>query len=157
MLATNTDGQTSSYQTALVEQESKERELAYQLATIKSQADLQAYVAQRPNASPLNSLSPGAKQRFLQSLVFTDLGLASFDYRDLRSELTATQIYQLLGLFGVQRSTSSIPGLRIAGPSDAAIIAFSENPVIGDYPDYWRESRATCRPSTGAVCIGGNC
>ena len=138
--------------------EARERELAFQLAPIKTAGHLQQYLARSLNRdSPLRFLSPGARQRFIQSLVFTDKGLASFDYRDLRVELSATQAYQLLSLFGAQRSTRAIPGLQATTATDATIMWNGGDGVIGDYPDYWCESKATCRPSTGAICIGGNC
>ncbi|QDH69115.1 hypothetical protein [Marilutibacter alkalisoli] len=142
-----------------VEQEAKERELAYQLAPIKSDMDLRTYLARnRSKDSPLNLLSPGARQRFIQSLVFTNKGLASFDYRDIQIELNATQTYQLLSLFGVQRSTRAIPNLEATTASDMTVMGGG---VISlppdDYPGYECEKAATCRESHGAICIGSNC
>lgn len=134
-----------------------ERELAYRLAPIKSKADIQSYLARTAGGkTPLSALSHGAKRRFLQSLVFTDRGLASFDYRDLRVELTATQIHEILSLFGVQRSINAIPGLRVVSPGDVAIAEYGGDWET-DYSDYWCESKASCRRSTGAICIGDNC
>lgn len=154
--------QASATQTeeALFAHELAERDLAYRLAPIKSAVDVRSYVAKNARVkTPLSGLSKGAQQRFLQSLVFTDMGLASFDYRDLRAELTATQIHELLGLFGAQRSTKAIPDLRIANSTDAAIAGYGGEDAFEpvDYPDMWCESRATCRPSTGGICIGSNC
>lgn len=146
----------------LFQQELLERELAHQLAPIKSETDLRRYQLENVHGgSPIRRLSKGAQERFLQSLVFTDSGLASFDYRDLRAELTATQVHEVLSLFGVQRTTRSIPGLRVVNDADAAIVGArrvraSMMPSV-DYDNYWCESRATCRPSTGGICIGDNC
>jgi hypothetical protein len=139
--------------------EAAERELAFQLAPIKSQEDLRLYLLENQDQeSPLMLLSPGAKARFLDSLVFTKGGLASFDYRDIQAELTATQAYQLLALFGAQRSTKAIPGLRISSPSDAAIVESGSDPTImADYQDYWCASPATCDRRVGSICIGSNC
>ena len=147
------------------ERELAERELALHVAKAKSNEDLKNYLATtRADASEFKVLSSGAQKRFLQSLRFSEKGLSSFDYRDLQAELSPTQIYQLLSLFGVQRSTASIPGLRVTSPADEMIVALggggwppgdSDLPV--DYPDKWCESRATCRFSTGAICIGDNC
>lgn len=142
-----------------IDGEFAERELAYQLAVIRSSADLDLHRQLRD--SPLNLLSPGARQRFLDSPVFGQRGLASFDYLDLRMELTAAQIYRLLQLFGVQRSLTLIPQPRVESPADAAVMAaLSPGAIIRrgiDYGDHWCESRATCRRSTGAICIGDNC
>lgn len=146
---------------ALLDRELMARDLAYQLAPIKSEKDLHIYLAKNSgNLNPLRSLSKGAQQRFLQSLVFTDKGLASFDYSDLRVELTAAQIYQLLSVFGAQHSTKSIPGLRIVDTADMIIDSQGDDnrfyPAT-DYPDYKCERPATCVTNFSSICIGSNC
>lgn len=146
---------------SLEERELLERDLANELALIKSQADLARYIASSKGAAtPLSALSPGGKQRFLQSLRFSDKGLASFDYRDIQSELTATQAYRLLALFGVERSTSTIRGLKLQTRADE-LIMLQNSPAMSlrmtDYPDKWCESRATCSFAVGKTCIGANC
>lgn len=158
--AESTTPNTRFVSEALLERELADRELALQLAPIKSAADLQNHLAAHANTrTPLSLLSKGARDRFLSSLVFSSAGLASFDYSDLRAELTASQIYRILELFGAQHSTKSIPGLRIVDDSDAAVM-HRGNPIItplNDYPDYRCSARATCEYSPNKICIGSNC
>lgn len=53
-----------------------------------------------PASSPLDALSPGARERFLDSLAFGRNGLGGFDPHDLALELDAAQIRDVLALFG---------------------------------------------------------
>lgn len=52
------------------------------------------------SASPLDALSPGARERFLASLTFGSQGLGGFDPTDLALELDSAQIRSLLAIFG---------------------------------------------------------
>lgn len=137
------------------EREQQERQIAYELAPVKSAADLQKFLAKGTDRTPLAALSPGARQRFLQSLVFTEKGLASFKYDDLRTELTATQIYQVLSLFGAQRSTGTIPGLRVQSRADTLIAQPSGSET--DYEGYRCEVKASCHENMHWICVGANC
>ena len=143
------------------EQELLDRDLDNALAPIRSKVDLDRYLASRQiSATPLAALSSGSRQRFLQSLIFGQNGLASFDDRDIRNELTATQAYRLLALFGVQRSTPAIPGLKVKTRADELILLLkpdAQSLRATDYQDYKCESRATCAPAIGLICIGANC
>ena len=146
---------------ALQEREILERDLATQMAEIKSRADLNRYLAKSRNDSPLSLLSAGAKQRFVQSLRFSDRGLASFDYRDLRDELTASQIYRILSLFGAERTTASIPNLRVSSTTDELILlqrgGVSQLRMTEDYPGFACISRASCAKAADHICIGSSC
>lgn len=143
---------------ALFERELIERDLAYQTAPIKSQAQLKTYL-QSGGWTPLSALSNGAQQRFLLSLVFTERGLASFDTYDLRTELTATQVYKILALFGAQHTTKSIPGLQIRDATDAAIVDQGRGRIYPstDYYNYKCSPPATCAYNMQTICIGNNC
>jgi hypothetical protein len=148
----------------LEQHEAAERELAFLFAPIKSKSDLQVYLAENTlRQTPFGKLSQGAQQRFLKSLVFTDRGLASFDYRDLKRELTAGDIYELLSLFGAQRTTFSIPDLKSLSATDEFVTMLSCGATVCicdsgcDYPEYWCSSTATCSAKKGSVCIGSNC
>lgn len=91
-----------------------QREISGKLARIKNEGDLHAYLASaRAMQTPLDLLSPGAKRRFIDSLVFTPNGLGSFTYADIRNELTLSEAYQLLALFGREATAASIAGIRI--------------------------------------------
>lgn len=72
-------------------------------ATIRSQADFDAYVrghAGKP--TPLDTLSPGARERFLLDLNFGRGGLNGFNPENLAYDLTQPDIDALLALFGMQ-------------------------------------------------------
>jgi hypothetical protein len=146
--------------TLLADREAVERELAYQLAPVKSMDELKEYLkTAAPQQSPLNNLSQGPKERFLKSLVFTERGLASFDYRDLNNELGASEIYQLLSIFGVQRTTFSIPDLRADTTADEYVIMLScpggdmSTGLCGDHEGYWCSSPSTCTELGGNICM----
>ncbi|MBD5656346.1 MAG: hypothetical protein IAI50_14370, partial [Candidatus Eremiobacteraeota bacterium] len=83
--------------------------------TIKSAAALNAYLRTTAKAgSALDRLSPDARARFLASLMFNNNGLTGFATGDLRDELSTTEIYQILSLFGAQQDAYLIKGSRIS-------------------------------------------
>jgi hypothetical protein len=134
------------------------QELAFLLAPVKTKDDLDRYqeeLRQNPEArSPLNLLSPAARDRFLNSLVFTEQGLGGYQYGDLQRQLTASQIYQVLSLFGAQHTTSLLKGARIESRADQLIME-SEVAVVppADYKDMECVSRATCGPRILYICM----
>jgi hypothetical protein len=67
---------------------------------LRSRAQLDAWLAEHAATSPLNALSPGARERFLYSLRFHDQGLGNADASDLADELHDQQIHDVLSLFG---------------------------------------------------------
>lgn len=70
---------------------------------ISTQAQLDAYVRETPaQRSPLNWLTPAARKRFLDGLVFRGDGIGGLYVGDLSYELTREQAYTLLSLFGEQ-------------------------------------------------------
>lgn len=133
------------------------------LAPIKSQSDLQAYLAtHRLGSSPLDDLSLGAKQRFLASLQFNENGLTTFEYIDLENELTPTQIYRILSLFGVQRDTVMMRDAARMTQTDWLIMGASQDNgpgqgAPGDYQGYKCVSRANCFEMIHYICITANC
>ncbi|HEX6096537.1 MAG TPA: hypothetical protein VF432_09455 [Thermoanaerobaculia bacterium] len=135
------------------------RELAFLLAPIQTAEDLDRYLAelqQNPEArSPLNLLSPAARERFLNSLVFTDRGLGGYHYGDLQAQLTASQIYRLLSLFGAQHTTPLLKGARIESRADQLIMEHEVAPdnAPADYKDMECVSRATCGPHLTYICM----
>jgi hypothetical protein len=138
--------------------EDRGRELAFLLAPIKSKADLDRYleeVRQNPEArTPLNALSPAARDRFLNSLVFTEHGLGGFYFADLEAQLTASQAYRVLSLFGAQHVTSLLQGARIESRADEIIMENTVAPELpADYKDMECVSRATCGPKYNYICM----
>jgi hypothetical protein len=89
-------------------------------AKINSVAELDAHLRSTPD-SPLNLLAAPARQHFVNSLAFNDNGLTSFEYPPLET-LTATEVYQVLGLFGVESSTSLISRAQISTDQDRAVM-----------------------------------
>ena len=126
---------------------------------LRSARDLQRYLS-APGTSPLGALSSGARERFLSSITFGAKGISGFRYADLQSELTASQVYDVLRLFGVQKDVAIIPNLRVDTPADKRVISrfpFVAKPSDGgDYRDYRCASRATCSQSPGDICTS-NC
>lgn len=132
--------------------------LAFALAPIKSSIDLKLYLQATPEqASPLSKLSPDSRQRFLSSLTFNEKGITGYYYGDLVNELTASEIYQILSLFGEQNSTHLLKTVHVVTETDKLIM---EQPVIMlrpvDHDNMECVKRATCGPRISYVCTG-NC
>ncbi|WNH52103.1 hypothetical protein [Stenotrophomonas oahuensis] len=135
-----------------------QREISTHLAQIKNKEDLQVYLtSMRGIQTPLDTLSPGAKRRFIESLVFTDRGLASFTYVDIRNELTLSEAYKLLALFGREATAASIRGMRVENEADRLISQASAEAPLNDYMDYWCRTTATCTKKLEDICVGPNC
>lgn len=154
---------------ALGQQDLQNNEIVSRLAPIQSAADLQQYQVDHARiGSPLDRLSPSAKQRFLSSLTFSDKGLASFSYADLQDELTPSQIYQVLTLFGVQRTASFARHARIETDTDRMILGAPSvapqtctiNSTLAgagcDHEGYRCIERATCALAMQMICTS-NC
>jgi hypothetical protein len=121
------------------------------IAPIKSQEDLQNYLASANSGSPLYRLSKPSQERFLASLRFNENGLTSFEYVDLERELSAEQAYRLMALFGAQHVVSLFKNIRQETPADRTIMA--SGPNSQDYPGYACQSRATCAKSFDTICM----
>lgn len=100
------------------------RVLSYELADVKSRQDLAEHLRLAGTASPLNALSPGARERFLDSLVFNENGLVEYRYDDLARELSVTQAYRILRLFGAAESAPFLRTMRPRDEVDAGIQSF---------------------------------
>jgi hypothetical protein len=130
----------STSKTASQQVLAQQKRLDLALAPIKSRAKLETYLKNTPpSRNPLDRLSSSAKKRFLKSLRFNEKGLTSFSYADLEG-LTATEIYRILSLFGVQSDTSAIKSARIKSETDALIM---QSPNVA------------CGPGTGIGCGDG--
>ena len=142
---------------AAIDAELRQREIAAQLAPIKSRDDLQRYQTTTPaSANPLSKLSPAGRQRFLDSLVFNDRGeLAGFRYGDLEAELSVSEIYRILSLFGAQHTTSLMTKAKVVNKADLAIRAAPSLAAKGDYDGYSCVSRANCYQTPQYICMSG--
>ena len=151
-----------------------QRDLAMLSAPIKSERSLRSHVSAGLDGSPLRYLSRPALERFLSSLQFNENGLTSYRYSDLEAELTPSQIYQVLSLFGQQHGTPMLRGAKIRTQLDAEIMAGpvpgvaaarwnqcdvqspSQSLTCGDKRGYRCIERGTCAESSSTICTS-NC
>jgi hypothetical protein len=119
---------------------------------ITSAQELSSYL-QRNTKSPLDRLSAPARERFLDSLVFSENGLGSYHYADLEAELSVSEVHAVLSLFGVEHTTSMLTGAKIETPADSQL-APPRPPPGGttDYKDFRCKSIGTCTSSLFDIC-----
>jgi len=120
---------------------------------IQSQQDLRSYLASTPpTSSPLAALSPTGRRRFLSSLSFNKRGVTGFEYGALKAELSYSQIYQVLALFGIAEDASLISGARVVNATDRAIMVGPR--PLHDYMNYYCQynSGGTCAPAYNYIC-----
>lgn len=148
----------------LTDAQAEQKALRLRTAPIHSAALLREYLAKEDASSPLNLLSPAAKKRFVESLRFNEKGVTSFTYSDIEAELSASQAYRLLSLFGLESTISSMHKMRVDGEEDINVNrAFPMNrafPTPGrgqdeDHNDYKCESPHNCVESVGTICMSG--
>src|SRR5438105_2310163 len=102
---------------------SEARGTAAIVSIIASRAALNDYLRlTAQSGSPIDCLSPSAQKRFLDSLVFQKKGLGGFRTDDLEAELTPSQIYAILSLFGAEQYTSAMVDAHVVTSEDRAII-----------------------------------
>jgi hypothetical protein len=115
-------------------------------ATITSRSQLNQYLEQTAGkGSPLDALSPGGRERFLESLRFGEKGLGSFRYTDLLAELTAAQTKRILSLFGAQQVTPLVYGHEQAN--------YLYGYPVKSLKNYQCIAKGTCQRETGAICL----
>ncbi|MFA0923567.1 hypothetical protein [Xanthomonas fragariae] len=123
-------------------------------APVNSQEKLISYLSANPS-SVFFKLPASAQESFKSSLVFTDKGLASYYYESLTKYLTTKQIYQLLSLFGAQKTISFIPGITASNPMEKNIIVsespYTPTPRSGNICII-NGSSSQCRPEYGSMC-----
>ncbi|HGM6069723.1 TPA: hypothetical protein ACKP39_003444 [Stenotrophomonas maltophilia] len=133
-----------------------ERDVSLRFAPINSLAQLDAHLAFRSPESPLMLLSDNARKTFVDSLVFTHVGLAGFSYEPIVRELSTSEAYRLLSLFGAQRTIAVLPPLRRDSTLDDVVSkSVSLNPVVEDHPGYACTGRATCSSFINSICMSG--
>lgn len=139
------------------QQKARDNKIAALLAPVKSRADLLSYLQTGPVAtSPLAKLSPGARHRFLASLTFNENGLTGYRYDDLERELNASEIYELLSLFGAQHTTSLLDNVRVETEAGKLIMSSSEpSMMMDDHKGYKCVGRATCNLAQDYICMSG--
>ena len=125
-------------------------EVEMALAPVKSSRDLATYMANHREGSAIDQLSPLNKELFLQSLTFDGQGLSSFNYAAL-SGLKPDQVYQILGLFGMQSMTNDT--LQRNGVRTNAV---SITPMLEPLKGYRCAGGHTCMTDDTAACTS-NC
>jgi hypothetical protein len=91
-------------------------------AQIRSLPQLKAHLALQGKASPLAALSAASQQEFIDRLTFNENGLTGYRYGILEKELTPSQIYSILSLFGTQKHIGMFKKARIATQADAQLL-----------------------------------
>lgn len=112
--------------------------LAYLIAPIKSESDLQKHLAGlKTNDSPLNHLSPASLARFTESLSFNESGLTSYRHDVLELDLSVSQAYRVLALFGQQHNITLLNNLRIETELDQEVMQYLKaHDKCNDYKGY---------------------
>lgn len=154
------------------------KKISYVAAPIKTAEDLYRVSSER---SVLDLLSLDAKQRFIDSVVFSDGKIGGFRIVDLESELTPTDIYKVLSLIGYQHKTHRFTNARVVTELDALLLSvtpptnndykikalkptssFESSPEVGTMAapgfleGYKCESKGTCTIDTSSACTS-NC
>lgn len=138
----------------------EQQQIVRRNAPVHSAVQLAAFLAKTTSTeSPINALSPAAKARFVNSLRFNETGVTSFYYADIESELSSSQAYELLSIFGLQSTLSVMPKLRASTQEDKQIMsAFGRETasmIMADHENYWCSGRATCSRDVGSICMSG--
>lgn len=148
----------ASMQPVLDAEVQRRRDIEHFLAPIKSARDLDQHLAaQLGRGSPLDALSAHARERFLGSLSFNGGGLTGYRYDDVEAELSVTQAFELLSLFGAQ-DTVRILQLRQTTDRDSrlqALYAKGDQHVAADHFNYRCISHATCEFGRNYICMSG--
>lgn len=95
-------------------------------ALIQGPKDLDAYLSGdgARASSPLAALSSAGRRRFLAAIQFNGRFVVGFSTADLEAELTMSQAYQVLALFGMQSQIVNMPDAQIKDDGDRAIDAW---------------------------------
>lgn len=125
------------------------------LAPIRSTSELASYL-QAHKTSPFDALSERSRKLFMESLVFTDQGLGSYRYRELEAELSPRQAFELLSLFGAQKTMGYLQFSNGSAKEHAAVAKLA--PIfLDDHKGYRCIPPATCVLASDHICIGANC
>ncbi len=131
------------------------RAIDFEMAPIKSDADLATYLRTAGEESPLMALSPGARERFLASLAFNENGLVGYNYEELGRELEASDAYRILALFGAQRTTHLV-GASIRTDADRAAAAKPGVPQLrADHEGFRCLGGHNCFETPLFICMTG--
>lgn len=132
-------------------------DLAALIAPIQSQEELKNHLADlQKNSSPLNLLSPSAREQFVNSVTFNDKGVTSYRYDVLELELTLSQAYRVLALLGAQHHIVHLKNARVEtemGKEIRSRLQKDDHTKCVDYPRYKCVAPATCASAPGYICM----
>jgi len=132
------------------------QKLSFLTAPIQNRSDLEAYLSSNElDSTPLGYLPKDTVKPFIDSLVFTDQGLASFRYADVKGKLSPFEAYELLSLFGAERFAAAIYD-ESQSVSEADKIALRVIRSDGD-KDWFVEGYRCSDPGTCSTSIGNLC
>ena len=103
-------------------------------APIRSMADLSRYLDEHAS-SPFDAFSDRARELFVESLTFNEVGLTGFRTAEVESELTPQQAHAVLALFGVQ---GTVPSLQFESRTEERTEGFqhaSADDILGELAD----------------------
>lgn len=131
------------------EQRRLEAQIAFENAPIKTREDLIKYLQDTRPANPLMLLSEEARGRLLDTLIVNEDGeISSLWIADIRTELSPSQSYKVLSLFGNQDVAPRVNNGQINSSMDAMIASLKNRPPItGDAKYYCNGGYCTANDS----------
>lgn len=129
--------------------------IAQKNAPINSAVRLQEHLQSLSPDSPLRSFSVPARQRFVASLRFNEAGVTTLRYQDIVEELSYSEAYRVLALFGVTRVLATLPPLRSETLDDERIRTLEGPPFHEDHYNYACTGPHTCSRSSQDICMTG--
>lgn len=133
-------------------------------APIKSESDFRLELAN--TSSPIHFLSAHGKSQFVEGVVFANGGVASLNVRPLENQLTPSQIYRVLSLFGFQHLTHTVSTVRLETEADVQIHSLAVKPsaeaagsdsFAGNERDQFVLSDQCGGDHVGYRCMSRNC
>lgn len=127
------------------------------VAPIRSRADLARHLQTRRD-SPLQRMAPMDRARFIEGLVFTEKGLASYSFLPMEGRLSVTETFRILALFGAQGSIGSVSTLPPVNAAERAMLESSSLSAMAAMPP-WRHGICVVNGSSRrcAARHGSNC
>jgi len=114
MLASMTSHAQVNPSAAAIERQQNIEAITRQLAPIDTREDLVRYLNNNDPRNPLMKLSAAARQRLLDTVTVNDEGqISSYWIDDIRSELSPSEAYRVLALFGHPQNASKLNNGRI--------------------------------------------
>jgi len=129
--------------------------IAQKNAPINSAVRLQEHLQSLSPDSPLRYFSVPARQRFVASLRFNEAGVTTLRYQDIVEELSYSEAYRVLALFGVTRVLATLPPLRSETLDDERIRTLKGPPFHDDHYNYACTGPHTCSRSSQDICMTG--